>query len=532
MAKGKRQNLSAEELLEQALVPEDEQPYKVPKNWIWIYGKYMFSPMESQRPTGEYFQYIDIESIDNKNQRVLEPKTIAVSEAPSRASRKLYTGATLFSLVRPYLRNIAYIDESLSDCIASTGFYVCQPRKGFNYRYLFYLMTSDYVVNGLNAFMKGDNSPSIRNVDIEKFAYPLPPITEQERIVERIENLFVKLDQAKELAQNALDSFEKRKVAILHKAFKGELTTKWREEHNVSIDSWIESTLSSVCKSIVDGDHMPPPKSESGVPFLVISNINKGVLNFDNTRFVPREYYDKLSESRKPQLGDVLYSVVGSYGIPVVVDDERDFCFQRHMALLKPSNIETRFLWYLLQTNMIFQKVTEIATGTAQLTVPIKGLRKISFYIPSLPEQQEIIRILDNLFEKERRAKELADAIERIDLLKKAILARAFRGELGTNDSTDESAKDILEELLINSTKEAEVPKRAKSIKIDPSIERELKTNIERQIYLLLLREGQASITNLLFASDNYFEITQALNRLVKTGLIYEKNGVYLCRKG
>ena len=136
--------------------------------------------------------------------------------------------------------------------------------------------------------------------------------------------MFAKLDEAKEKAQNVVDSFEKRKAAILHKAFTGQLKI---DNEELTIDDWEEKKLGEVCESIFDGDHMPPPKAKSGIPFLVISNVNTGFLSFDNTRYVPNDYYDSLSETRKPKTGDVLYTIVGSYGIPVLVDSDRAFCF-------------------------------------------------------------------------------------------------------------------------------------------------------------------------------------------------------------
>ena len=173
---------------------------KLPQNWCWTKGKFIFSPMKSVRPTGEMFQYIDIDSIDNTRQVVKEIKVIKTSNAPSRASRYTQEGDVIFSMVRPYLRNIAKI--SINDCIASTGFYVCRPLDMLHSEYCYYLMISDYVVCGLNQFMKGDNSPSINKGDIDNWLFPLPPFSEQQRIVEKIEELFSVLDNI----QNALEA--------------------------------------------------------------------------------------------------------------------------------------------------------------------------------------------------------------------------------------------------------------------------------------------------------------------------------------
>ena len=168
---------------------DDEIPFEIPDSWAWARLGTVLLPMESKIPVGEWFEYIDIDAIDNKQNRVTAPKKIKVKDAPSRASRGLRSGDTLFSVVRPYLRNIAHIDEHLASCIASTGFYVCRPSQGIDDQYLFMLLISDYVVNGLNAFMKGDNSPSIRVEHIHDFLVPLPPLAGQRRIVAKIEEV-------------------------------------------------------------------------------------------------------------------------------------------------------------------------------------------------------------------------------------------------------------------------------------------------------------------------------------------------------
>lgn len=120
--------------------------------------------MESTKPQGIFFDYIDIDSVDNRLHRIKKPKRLSVNEAPSRASRAVRYGSVLFSLVRPYLENIAFVEEEYSHSIASTGFYVCNSNGLLLPEFMFYLMISNYVVRGLNHHMKGDNSPSISSV--------------------------------------------------------------------------------------------------------------------------------------------------------------------------------------------------------------------------------------------------------------------------------------------------------------------------------------------------------------------------------
>ena len=169
--------------------------WKLPQSWCWAKGRQIFLPMKSTKPHNDEFLYIDIDSIDNKRQIINKIKSIETANAPSRASRYTQKGDVVFSMVRPYLRNIAKV--SVDGCIASTGFYVCSPIDDLNSEYCYYLMISDYVVTGLNQFMKGDNSPSINKSHIDEWLFPLPPFPEQQRIVQKIEKLFSLLDHIK-----------------------------------------------------------------------------------------------------------------------------------------------------------------------------------------------------------------------------------------------------------------------------------------------------------------------------------------------
>ena len=170
----------------------EEIPFDLPDSWSWTRGKTVFMPMESTKPITD-FTYIDVDAVDNKLNIIDNPKRISIDKAPSRATRKLHSNDILFSMVRPYLRNIALVNDTYKSAIASTGFYVITPGIGYFPKFLFYLMLSNYVIDGLNTFMKGDNSPSINNGHIENYLYPLPPIKEQQRIVAQIERLFEQL---------------------------------------------------------------------------------------------------------------------------------------------------------------------------------------------------------------------------------------------------------------------------------------------------------------------------------------------------
>ena len=168
---------------------DSEVPFDLPYNWVWCRGYSCFAGMETRRPNGDSFKYIDIDSIDNKAHKIKKAKVIITKDAPSRASRAVQSGSVLFSFVRPYLENIAYVGEENKDCIASTGFYVCNSNGILYPPFMYYLMISEYIVQGLNQFMKGDNSPSISKDNIENWLYPVPPISEQKAICSKVEEL-------------------------------------------------------------------------------------------------------------------------------------------------------------------------------------------------------------------------------------------------------------------------------------------------------------------------------------------------------
>ncbi|MBR0518678.1 restriction endonuclease subunit S [bacterium] len=201
-------------------------------NWKEFLLKDVLLPMTSKKPIGEYFKYIDIDSIDNEFQEVKEPKYIQTEKASSRANRELKTGDVIFSLVRPYLRNIAFIDETLSDCIASTGFYVCRANKEIIPEYLYKFLCFDKTIGYLNKFMRGFNSPSIRNNDLLNMPINLPPLEEQKEIVKILDSILSKEKQVKEIAEKEIEKIEDLKKNLLTRAFGGLLGTNDPNEEN------------------------------------------------------------------------------------------------------------------------------------------------------------------------------------------------------------------------------------------------------------------------------------------------------------
>lgn len=183
--------------------------------------------------------------------------------------------------------------------------------------------------------------------------------------------------------------------------------------------SWEKRKLIDCCISIADGDHQPPPKSEKGIPFVTIANIVNNQFNFENSMFVPESYYKNTDNKRKAQKGDILYSVVGSFGIPVFIKENKPFVFQRHIAILRPNeNIDPRFLYYTMLSRDFYMKADAAAIGAAQRTVSLTALRNIEITVPPIETQCRISDILsayDDLIENNRKQiKLLEEAAQRL----------------------------------------------------------------------------------------------------------------------
>ena len=212
-------------------------------------------------------------------------------------------------------------------------------------------------------------------------------------------------------------------------------------------EGWVWCKLDDYVLSVTDGDHQAPPKSSNGVPFLVISNIATWKIDFTNTRYVPKEYYENINEDRKAKRGDILFSVTGSYGIVVNVKTDQEFCFQRHIGLIKPV-IGKEYLSYILMSGYIKGLCDNLATGTAQKTVGLDTLR--SFFIPIAPiqEQKRIVAKIKQLLlvttALECGKNELQTAIKQV---KSKILDLAIHGKLVPQDPTDEPAAELLKRI-------------------------------------------------------------------------------------
>lgn len=280
--------------------------------------------------------------------------------------------------------------------------------------------------------------PGISRKDILAKPFPLPPLAEQERIVALVERLFARLDEAAEIVRDALDGSEKRRSALLRSAFSGALTAQWREKHGVGLETWRQTKFSDLCEVVRGGSPRPagdPTYYDGDIPFMKVADITRN----EGPYVYEAQYSIKeagLKKTRMVEANTLLLTNSGAtLGVPAICAFRTTFNDGIAAFLNLPS--ENLLFYYYFWTSKTAE-LRAINKGVAQpnLNTDIIGATPIN--LPPVAEQAEIVRLLDAAFEKERRVCELAEeTAARIETLKKAILARAFRGELGTNDPTD-----------------------------------------------------------------------------------------------
>jgi type I restriction enzyme S subunit len=297
-----------------------------------------------------------------------------------------------------------------------------------------------FVMEAINAIKpvllderRGVRQKNLSLSKIKDIEIPMPPLSEQKRIVAILDEAFEGIDKA--IANTDAN------LANARELFGQAVASAYADA--ISRASGV--TLSELAVHITDGDHQPPPKALDGVPFITISNINKNrrEIDFRDTFKVPQCYFDGLKEYKRPKAGDILYTVTGSYGIPVLVPSDTDFCFQRHIGLIRPRpDINSSWLAYMLLAPQVLEQAHAGATGTAQKTVSLKILR--GFTVPNVdgPEQVRVWAKLDLISQScrslehncLRKLKSLAE-------LKSSLLALAFSGHFTGSSSIAEAAE-------------------------------------------------------------------------------------------
>lgn len=453
----KKTALTIEERLQQALVPAEEQPYEVPENWVWVrlgeVNKYISKSVNPISEPDKIFELYSVPSmVDNY------PEIIAGSDIGS-SKQSVCKKDVLLCKINPRINRVWKVSQFTDNELIASSEWIIIRNNHINENYLMYCFQSKYFREFMLSNVSGVGGSLMRAQPkyVQTYPIPLPPLSEQQRIVERIEELFAKLDEAKERLQEVADSFAVRKAAILHKAFTGELTKQWRRENGVSDASWEEITWGSFIEKIEAGKNWnalgrPPKNGEFGV--VKVSAVTWGEFLEDESKTCTEE--SQWNEEKRISVGDFLFSranTIQLVGNCVIVKDvKRKLMLSDKILRFSLSERVYDFfaLWYT-RTSSYRKQIESVASGNqdGMRNISQNNMKMIIFPLPTLPEQHEIVRLIDDLLARERAAQQVAEqALASIDLMKKSILARAFRGELGTNKASEASALELLKQVL------------------------------------------------------------------------------------
>lgn len=428
----KKTALTIEERLQQALVPAEEQPYEVSENWVWVR---LENICEYMKAGGDKPKDFSAEKVEGKEIPVVangieDEGIIGYTSCSGELSGSLTVagrGTIGYSFIRMY------------DFFPVVRLLVVRPYDFVNLKML------KYVFDAIPEKGKGSSIPQLTIPMIKEKAIPLPPLSEQQRIVERIEELFAKLDEAKERLQEVADSFAVRKAAILHKAFTGELIGKQVTEL-VPLENLVDLIkIGPFGSSLHESDYI-----ENGIPLVNPKHIVQQRIVPQSKISISDEKAEELS-SYKLKENDIVLGRRGEMGrcAPISNREENWICGTGSMIIRLKKEYDAKLYSLILGSQATVTYLENSAVGSTLKNLNEKIVRKIPVPQFSNEEQHEIVRLIDDLLARERKAQQATEqALASIDLMKKSILARAFRGELGTNKASEASALELLRQVL------------------------------------------------------------------------------------
>ncbi|ETT79614.1 restriction modification system DNA specificity domain-containing protein [Paenibacillus sp. FSL R7-277] len=485
----KNKGKTAEELLQEALVPVEEQPYKVPENWVWTAIKSIAEVKGGKRlPSGHDFvsdetNHAYLRVIDLKDGTVNDSDLRYISEKTYKLiSRYVISSKDVYITIAGTIGRSGIVPEHLDGSNLTENAAKITNINGSYNRYIYLLLNSESVLKQINLSMKATSQPKLALHRIQDLKIPLPPFEEQKRIVKKVESLLLKINQAKELIEEAKETFELRRAAILNKAFRGDLTSKWRigniggvsaEELLIEINEkkksnkkketqynlnfqiddsdlpkgWAFCRLGDIIESFKYGTSSKSDYANNGTPVLRIPNVEDFTFNLNDMKYSEGVI---TSESHLVSNGDIL--IIRSNGskdlvgkCSVVTEDCDGFAYASYLIRLRPIGVVPEFVLMLLKSQRVRNQLFRKSKSSAGINnINIEELSSIVIPIAPFEEQKEIVKVVRNLFEKEDLVFGSLNVNENLESLISSVLFKAFRGELGTNESTDESAASLL----------------------------------------------------------------------------------------
>ena len=436
-----------------SVLPKEKQPFKIPNNWFWTdiasINGYSGTAVDPMKFPETIYELYSVPSSANDF-----PEIISGSEIGS-SKQSVIKNDVLLCKINPRINRVWKVSQHTENELLASSEWSVIRNQILNSDYMMFCFRTQFFREYMLSNVSGVGGSLMRAQPkfVKNYPIPIAPVAEQQRIVDRIESIFAKLDEAKEKAQAVVDGFELRKSAILHKAFTGELTEKWREEHGVTLDSWEKETSTQLFSYVTSGSRgWAQYYSDSGSVFIRMGNLDHGTVELDMEDIQYVNLPSKAEGQRsKLQKNDILISITADIGmIGLVRNADQDMYINQHIALARPTeeNNSEFIAWYLV-SDVGLKQMQSKQRGATKIGLGLDDIRNLKLLMPQVNEQAEIVRVLDSLLAKENAAKEAAESVlDQIDTMKKAVLARAFRGELGTNDPTEESAVELLKSML------------------------------------------------------------------------------------
>lgn len=427
-------------------IPVREQPCPLPEGWKWVRlgDVYTINP-KNEINDSTLVSFVPMEKISPGMTGVFTFET-RNWEKVKRGYTHFADGDVAFAKISPCFENRkSMIVHGLENGYgAGTTELIILRQPNILQKYTFFIIsTDDFIQKGVQTYSGTVGQQRISIDFVRNYPIPLPPREEQERIVGHIESLFARLDEARQKAEAVRDSVALRRAAILHKAFTGELTAKWREEQGISKESWKKKDFAHIITNIEAGKNVrceerPPRENEAGI--IKVSAVTWGFFNEMESKTCPDpSLYNENIQIKK---GDFLFSRANTLqlvGNCVIVENITKKLMLSDKILrfsLDECTLKNYLLFFSL-SDQYRSQIENAASGNqdGMRNISQKKLLGLTIPLPTLPEQREIVRLLDDLLGGERRIREAADAVvAHIERMKKAILARAFRGELGRAD--------------------------------------------------------------------------------------------------
>lgn len=502
----KKGELSIEKRLEQSIVAKEEEPYKLPSNWVWTrLGDIVDVKGGKRIPKGEEFSKEKTKNIylrvtDFKNRGIdFENLKFISDEIAGKINNYRISSKDIYLSIAGTIGKVGIIPQKIDNSFLTENACKLTNINNIDQKFLLNLLESSLIKKEIKTSITSSGQPKLAIFRIENFPIPLPPLEEQKRIVEKLDSLFEKIQKIKEIIEEVKEKTTSRREAILSKAFSGELTEKWRDENHtenarellVKINDEKLKLWEGECKKAEDEGRKKPakPKLKTIDEMLVeaeeepyklpnnwvwtkVGNItnygevkqikaenipdNSWILELEDIEKETFKVLNKVLKKDRPNKsnkhiffkGDILYSKLRPYLNKIVIAEDNGYATTEIIPFKGLANLNNKYIFYYFSFSKTLETISFLTHGMQMPRLGTDKAKNLLFPLPPLEEQKEIVRVLDKIFEEENRISELISLENKIEILEKTILDRAFRGELGTGNSDDEPAIELLKKCL------------------------------------------------------------------------------------